>query len=92
MSTIQLKCSETRCNFAKANAKIRQGAKFAMQLAVKQVALQMQMLSLNSIIENSGSDRIANAKANVQYERALTVCMTSQMQAPMHRGHRLRWI
>ena len=63
MSTIQLKCPETHFNIAKANAKIGQGAKFAMLLAVKQVASQTQMLSLNSIIENSGSDRIANANA-----------------------------
>ena len=39
-----------------------------MLFAAKQVASQMQMLSLNSIIENSGSDRItnANAKANAR--------------------------
>ena len=55
-------------SFAKANAKIGQGAKFAMWFAEKQVALRTQTLSLNSIIENSGSDRIANAKANAQCE------------------------
>ena len=70
MSTIQLKCIKTHCNLTKANTKIRQGAKFVMLFAVKQVASQMQMLSLNSIIENSGSDRIVNANtnANAQYE------------------------
>ena len=70
MSTIQLKSTKTHCNFAKANAKIGQGAKFAMLLAVKQVVSRTQTLSLNSIIENSGSNRIANA--NTQYERALS--------------------
>ena len=54
MSTIQLKCTKTHCNLAKANAKIGQGVKFVMLLAVKQVVSQMQTLSLNSIIENSG--------------------------------------
>ena len=63
MSTIQLKCSETHYNITKVNAKIRQGAKFVMLLAVKQVASRTQTLSLNSIIENSGSNRIANANA-----------------------------
>ena len=37
-----------------------------MLFAAKQVALQMQTLSLNSIIENSGSDRITNANANTK--------------------------
>ena len=66
MSTIQLKCSETRCNITKTNAKIGQGAKFAMLFAIKQITSQMQMLSLNSIIENSGSDRITNANAQCE--------------------------
>ena len=65
MSIIQLKCTKTCCSFAKANTKIGQGANFMMLLAVKQVVSQTQMLNLNSIIENSGSDRIANANANV---------------------------
>ena len=66
MSTVQLKCSENGYNFAKGNAKIKQGAKFAMLFAVNHVALQMQMLSLNSFIENSGSDRIANTNAQCE--------------------------
>ena len=50
--------------------------------AAKQVASQTQTLSLNSIIENSGSNTIANANANTkananaQYERALTLIAT----------------
>ena len=61
---MQLKWQKPHCNFAKANAKIGQRAKFAMLLA--QVASRTQTLSLNSIIENSGSNTIvnANAKAN----------------------------
>ena len=70
MSTIQLKCSETCYKITKANTKIRQGVKFVMLFSVKQVVSRMQTLSLNGIIENNGSDRIANAnaKANAQYE------------------------
>ena len=64
MSTIQLKCTKTNCNFANANTKMAQGAKFMMLFAAKQVALQTQMPSLYSIIKNSGSNRIANANAN----------------------------
>ena len=37
-----------------------------MLFAAKQVALQMQMLSLNSIIENSSSDRITNSNASAK--------------------------
>ena len=54
----------------KSKHKIRQGVKFVMLFSVKQVASRMQTPSLNGIIENSGSNRIANAntKANAQYE------------------------
>ena len=47
--------------------------KYAMPLLQSQVPSQMQMPSLNGIIDNSGSDWIAkaNANANVQCERAL---------------------
>ena len=37
-----------------------------MLFAAKQVALQTQMLSLNSIIENSSSNRIMNANTSAK--------------------------